>query len=156
MSDKIEGRTTLETLDILKILHLLPHRYPFLLVDRIIDIKRGQSCTGIKNVTFNEPHFQGHFPMMPIVPGVMIIEGMAQAGGCVALLDADDDSVAQKVYLMTVDKAKFRKPVGPGDVMEYHMSLISRRRNMWWFRGEAIVSGKTVAEAELGAMIVAD
>jgi 3-hydroxyacyl-[acyl-carrier-protein] dehydratase len=145
-----------ETIDILKIMHLLPHRYPFLLVDKIIEINGAQSCIGIKNVTYNEPQFQGHFPGQPVLPGVMIIEGMAQAAGCAAILSAGPESRAKLVYFMTVDKAKFRAPVVPGDVLEYHMSLINRRKNMWWFRGEAKVAGKLCAEAELGAMIISE
>lgn len=151
-----EKPKTFEAIDIQRIMHLLPHRYPFLLVDKIIEVKGQQSCIGIKNVTYNEPQFQGHFPQQPIFPGVMIIEGMAQAAGCVAILTGTEGGRAKAVYFMTVDKAKFRKPVVPGDVLEYHMSLINRRRNMWWFRGEAKVGGVICAEAELGAMIIAD
>jgi 3-hydroxyacyl-[acyl-carrier-protein] dehydratase len=146
---------TMETIDIQRIMHLLPHRYPFLLVDKIIEIRDG-FCIGIKNVTYNEPQFQGHFPGQPILPGVMIIEGMAQAAGCAALVSGQAGERAKMVYFMTVDKAKFRKPVVPGDVLEYHMTLLNRRKNMWWFRGEAKVSGVLCAEAELGAMIVSE
>jgi 3-hydroxyacyl-[acyl-carrier-protein] dehydratase len=148
--------SSMDMIDIQRIMHLLPHRYPFLLVDKIIDIKAGESCVGIKCVTANEPQFQGHFPGQPILPGVMIIEGMAQAAGCVALHSGLAGSRAKMVYFMTVDKAKFRKPVVPGDVLEYHMSLINRRKNMWWFKGVAKVAGVVCAEAELGAMIIAE
>ena len=147
---------SLETIDIQRIMHLLPHRYPFLLVDKIIEINGATSCIGIKNVTYNEPQFQGHFPGNPILPGVMIIEGMAQAAGCAALVSGNAGERAKMVYFMTVDKAKFRRPVVPGDVLEYHMSLINRRKNMWWFKGIAKVDGKICAEAELGAMIIAE
>jgi len=147
---------TMEPIDIQKIMHLLPHRYPFLLVDRIIDIRSPSFCIGIKNVTYNEPQFQGHFPGQPILPGVMIIEGMAQAAGCAALISGEAGKRAKMVYFMTVDKAKFRKPVVPGDVLEYHMTLINRRKNMWWFRGEAKVGSVLCAEAELGAMIISE
>ncbi len=147
---------TMEPVDIQKILHLLPHRYPFLLVDRIIEIRSPEFCIGIKNVTYNEPQFQGHFPGQPILPGVMIIEGMAQAAGCAALISGEAGARAKMVYFMTVDKAKFRKPVVPGDVLEYHMTLINRRKNMWWFRGEAKVGSTLCAEAELGAMIISE
>jgi 3-hydroxyacyl-[acyl-carrier-protein] dehydratase len=154
MIDQKASATSLDTADIKQIMRLLPHRYPFLLVDKIIQIQ-DSSCIGIKNVTYNEPHFQGHFPGEPIMPGVMIIEGMAQAAGCAALISSGGEP-AKMVYFMTVDKAKFRKPVVPGDVLEYHMTLINRRKNMLWFKGEAKVAGVICAEAELGAMIVKD
>jgi 3-hydroxyacyl-[acyl-carrier-protein] dehydratase len=143
-----------DTADIMRIMELIPHRYPFLLVDRIVELRGTEYCLGIKNVTYNEPQFQGHFPGNPIMPGVMIIEGMAQAAGCAAILGTAEGKKAKLVYFMTVDKAKFRKPVVPGDVLEYHMTLIKRRQSMWWFRGEAKVAGALAAEAELGAMIV--
>jgi 3-hydroxyacyl-[acyl-carrier-protein] dehydratase len=150
------GGAVATTADIMKIMELIPHRYPFLLVDRIVELRGSEYCLGIKNVTANEPQFQGHFPGNPILPGVMIIEGMAQAAGCAAILSSAEGKKARLVYFMTVDKAKFRKPVVPGDVLEYHMTLIKRRQNMWWFRGEAKVAGVLAAEAELGAMIVYD
>jgi 3-hydroxyacyl-[acyl-carrier-protein] dehydratase len=156
MSDDKAPVTSLETIDIKRIMHLLPHRYPFLLVDKIVDIRGADFCIGIKNVTYNEPHFQGHFPGEPIMPGVMIIEGMAQAAGCAALVSSGGAEPAKMVYFMTVDKARFRKPVVPGDVLEYHMTRINRRKNMWWFKGEAKVGGVVCAEAELGAMIVTE
>jgi 3-hydroxyacyl-[acyl-carrier-protein] dehydratase len=143
---------TLEAIGIQEILAALPHRYPFLLVDRIINIKADEHGIGIKNVTANEPHFQGHFPGNPVMPGVLVLEGMAQTGG-VMCIRAVVSPRPQLVYFLTIDKAKFRKPVVPGDVLEYHMTRIKRRRNMWWFRGEAKVAGEMVAEAELGAMI---
>jgi 3-hydroxyacyl-[acyl-carrier-protein] dehydratase len=130
----------------------LPHRYPFLLVDRIINICGDESGTGIKNVTANEPQFLGHFPGNPVFPGVLIIEGMAQTAGVICNLSKGVDS-STPVYFLTIDKAKFRKPVVPGDTLEYHMTRTARRKNMWWFRGEAKVAGQLVAEAELGAMI---
>jgi 3-hydroxyacyl-[acyl-carrier-protein] dehydratase len=141
--------------DILKILDALPHRYPFLLVDKIIEIDGDTSCIGIKNVTMNEPQFVGHFPKRPLFPGVLIVEGMAQTAGAVCVMSklAHLERPSQ-VFFMTIDKAKFRKPVVPGDVIEYHMRKINSRRNMWWFRGEAKVAGVLVAEAEVGAMLV--
>jgi 3-hydroxyacyl-[acyl-carrier-protein] dehydratase len=149
--------TQLDTADILQVLELLPHRYPFLLIDKIIEIDGDESCIGIKNVTFNEPQFTGHFPTRPLFPGVFLIEGMAQTAGaiCVAAKLAQQTRPKQ-VFFMTIDKAKFRKPVGPGDVVEYHMKKINNRRNMWWFRGEAKVAGVIVAEAEVGAMLVTE
>ena len=143
----------IETAGVKEILELLPHRYPFLMIDRVIAMNGDESAIGIKNVTFNEPQFQGHFPEQPVFPGVLMIEGMAQTAGvlCVA---SGLVGKAKSVYFLTIDKAKFRKPVGPGDVIEYHMTKKARRKNMWWFRGEARVAGQIVAEAEVGAMLV--
>jgi 3-hydroxyacyl-[acyl-carrier-protein] dehydratase len=129
------------SLDAQQILDLLPHRYPFLLVDRIERIRGDESCVGVKNVSFNEPFFQGHFPGRPVMPGVLTIEGMAQTAG------------APQVYFLTIDGAKFRRPVVPGDRVEYHMTKLRQRGTMWWFRGEAKVDGKVVCEAEIGAMM---
>jgi 3-hydroxyacyl-[acyl-carrier-protein] dehydratase len=144
---------TFESFDIQKLLTLLPHRYPFLLVDRIVEARSDEYGVGIKNVTVNEPHFQGHFPDRPVMPGVLLIEAMAQTAGalCVASQQSGAPGV---VYLMTIDKAKFRKPVVPGDQVKFHMSRIAKKRNMWWFRGEAKVDGALVCEAEVSAMLV--
>jgi 3-hydroxyacyl-[acyl-carrier-protein] dehydratase len=140
------------TLDIKQLHELLPHRYPFLLVDRIEQIRSDESCVGIKSVTINEPFFPGHFPGNPVMPGVLLIEGMAQTAGAICAL-AMGDKRSRTVYFMTVDKAKFRHPVVPGDQVEYHMTKKTRRKNMWWFRGEAKVAGRLVCEAEVGAMM---
>lgn len=145
--------TELGTADIGKILELLPHRYPFLLVDKIIEMDRDESCIGIKNVTVNEPHFQGHFPNRPIMPGVLLIEAMAQTGGALCLWNGGVTESPQAVFFMTIDKAKFRRPVVPGDRVEFHMKKIKQRRSMWWFSGKAMVDGTLVAEAEVGAML---
>jgi 3-hydroxyacyl-[acyl-carrier-protein] dehydratase len=144
----------LGTADIGRILELLPHRYPFLMVDRIVAMKGDESGIGIKNVSFNEPHFQGHFPGQPVMPGVLLIEGMAQTAGVLCISSRESPEQPRLVYFMTIDKAKFRKPVVPGDVVEYHMQRLRRRMSMWWFRGEARVDGAVVAEAEISAMIV--
>lgn len=148
-------RTELATADIQQIMALLPHRYPFLLVDRIIEIDGDSSGIGIKNVTANEPQFQGHFPLQPIMPGVMLIEGMAQTAGAMCVLSRGAKR-PKLVYFMTVDGCKFRKPVVPGDVVHYHMTKLKQRRNMWWFQGEARVSGEVAAEAVISAMLVDD
>ena len=147
-----EAVTKLESADIAEILKLLPHRYPFLMIDRVINIRGDESGIGIKNVTVNEPQFQGHFPGNPVYPGVLMIEGMAQTGGVLCML-ATGAALPKTVYFMTINKAKFRKPVVPGDTIEYHLMRIARRRNMWWFHGEAKVRGVTVAEADIGAML---
>ncbi|TBW38488.1 3-hydroxyacyl-ACP dehydratase FabZ [Siculibacillus lacustris] len=157
MSDT--ANSMLESVDILRLLELLPHRYPFLLVDKIIEMDGDTSGIGIKNVTFNEPQFQGHFPGRPVFPGVLLIEGMAQTAGamCVAnTLKVGGPGKPSVVYFMTIDKVKFRKPVQPGDTLEYHMKKIKQRSNMWWYRGEAKVAGKIVAEGEVSAMLVRD
>jgi 3-hydroxyacyl-[acyl-carrier-protein] dehydratase len=148
-----EAATTLEAADIAVILKALPHRYPFLMVDRIINMRGDESAVGIKNVTINEPQFQGHFPGNPVFPGVLLIEGMAQTAGALCILSETRADRTMKVYFLTIDKAKFRKPVLPGDTVEYHMTKIGRKKSMWWFRGEAMVAGKMVAEAEVGAML---
>jgi 3-hydroxyacyl-[acyl-carrier-protein] dehydratase len=139
--------------DIQKLLSALPHRYPFLMVDKIIEIRGDDSAIGIKNVTANEPQFLGHFPGNPVFPGVLLIEGMAQTAGAVCVMSLPSGGPPQVVYFLTIDKAKFRKPVVPGDTIEYHVKKMSQRKTMWWFRGEAKVAGQVVAEAEVGAMI---
>jgi 3-hydroxyacyl-[acyl-carrier-protein] dehydratase len=144
---------SLGTADIQRILSALPHRYPFLMIDRIINIRGNESAIGIKNVTANEPQFLGHFPGNPVFPGVLLIEGMAQTAGAICIMAATTlAGHPQVVYLMTIDKAKFRKPVIPGDTVEYHVTKMNLRRNMSWFRAEAKVAGQLVAEAEVGAM----
>ena len=142
--------TTLENSDIQR---LLPHRYPFLLVDRIVDIlPDGAGGTGIKNVTANEPQFMGHFPGNPVMPGVLMVEGMAQTAGAIAA-SLQGAAGSSSVLFLTIDKAKFRKQVVPGDTVEYRVLRKAKKRSMFWFRGEAYVRGELVAEAEVGAMI---
>lgn len=146
-----ETTTSIDTVGIQKILATLPHRYPFLLIDRIERMRGDEFGVGIKNVTANEPQFMGHFPGNPIMPGVLMIEGMAQTGGVMALTSVG--GIGKLVFFMTIDKAKFRKPVTPGDRVEYHMTKIAKKRSIWFYRGEAFVDGKLVAEAELSAML---
>jgi 3-hydroxyacyl-[acyl-carrier-protein] dehydratase len=143
---------TLEAVEIGEILRLLPHRYPFVMVDRVIDIHGDESGVGIKNVTINEPQFLGHFPGYPVMPGVLMIEGMAQTAA-VLVLRLVQLSEARSMFLITIDKAKFRKPAVPGDRLEYHVRKSAHRRSMWWYHTEARVDGAVIAEAELGAMI---
>ena len=153
MGNEAGASPVLTSLDIVRLLDLLPHRYPFLLVDRIEQIDDDNSCIGIKNVTMNEPFFQGHFPGRPVMPGVLLLEGMAQSAGAICALSQGADKALKSVYFLTVDKAKFRRPVVPGDRIEYHMKKIAKRKTMWWFRGEAKVDGQLACEAEVGAMI---
>lgn len=139
-------------IDINEIMNILPHRYPFLLIDRILELEPGKSAKGLKNVTINEPFFAGHFPGHPIMPGVLIIEAMAQVGGVLAFKSA---GVANKaVYFMGIDNARFRKPVLPGDSVEFVLTVTKCRGVIWAFKGEAFVAGNLVAEADLMATIV--
>ena len=144
----------LSSADIMRILELLPHRYPFLMVDRIVDMDGDNSAVGIKNVTANEPHFMGHFPNQPVMPGVLIIEGMAQTAGALCVYSRGPSNTPKLVYFMTIDKVKFRKPVLPGDQLRYQMTKIRNRTNIWKFEGIATVDGVKVAEAEISAMLV--
>lgn len=142
----------LEIIDITKLLRLLPHRYPFLLVDRIIEVDGDNSAIGIKNVTMNEPHFQGHFPEKPVMPGVLIIEAMAQTAGAICINNAGG-STPSIVYFLTIESAKFRKPVLPGDKLELHVKKLKQRGGIWKFECEAIVDGTKVAEAIISALL---
>ncbi len=153
MNEEARGET-LGTADIHRVLKLLPHRYPFLMIDRIVDINGDESAVGIKNVTFNEPFFQGHFPGFPVMPGVMLIEGMAQTAGAICVAALGETYQPQVVYFMSIDRAKFRRPVLPGDTVEYHVKKIRNRGPVWRFQCEAKVAGGLVAEAEVSAMIV--
>jgi 3-hydroxyacyl-[acyl-carrier-protein] dehydratase len=148
----MDAPATLEVADLREILTLLPHRYPFLMVDRIVDINGAESAVGIKNVTVNEPHFQGHFPDHPIMPGVLILEGMAQTAGAISVRSFKT-AAPKFVYLMTIDEARFRKPVLPGDVLEYHVRKTRGRGYVWKFACEAKVGGAVVAEAMMTAMM---
>jgi 3-hydroxyacyl-[acyl-carrier-protein] dehydratase len=143
----------MEAVDIQEILLLLPHRYPFVMIDRIVDIQGEDSGVGIKNVTINEPQFLGHFPGNPVMPGVLLIEGMAQTAGVLCLRRMRATAKPRVMYFLTIDKAKFRKPAVPGDTIEYHVNKITHRRNMWWYRAEAKVGDVLIAEAEVGAII---
>jgi len=144
---------TLELIEIKELFTLLPHRYPFLLIDRIVDVDADQSATGIKNVTFNEPHFGGHFPNDPIMPGVLIVEAMAQTAGAIC---AKQNSGGQRklVYFMTIDNAKFRKPVVPGDVLRLRVTKHKQRQNIFKYACDAWVGEEKVAEADIGAMMI--
>jgi 3-hydroxyacyl-[acyl-carrier-protein] dehydratase len=145
---------SIEVADIREILKLLPHSYPFVMIDRVKNIHGDDQGIGIKNVTMNEPQFMGHFPGNPVMPGVLLIEGMAQTAGVLCLRQMAEAARAKSLfYFLTIDKAKFRKPAVPGDTIEYHVKKIAHRRNMWWYRAEAKVADVLIAEAEVGAVI---
>jgi 3-hydroxyacyl-[acyl-carrier-protein] dehydratase len=147
---------TLGVAGIRDILRLLPHRYPFVMIDRVIDMRGDEHGIGIKNITINEPQFLGHFPENPVMPGVLVIEGMAQTAGILCLRLMTPREQRRSMYFLTIDKAKFRKPAVPGDTLEYHVNKIAQRRNMWWYRAEAKVGSVLIAEAEVGAIITED
>lgn len=153
MNDMTTKKTELGTADIARVLQLLPHRYPFLMLDRMYDMDGDESCVGVKNVTINEPFFQGHFPAFPVMPGVMIIEGIAQTAGALCVSNLGENYRADLVYFMGIDKAKFRKPVLPGDQLHFHIRKLRSRGRVWRFAGEAKVNGSVVAEAEISAML---
>lgn len=138
-------------MDINAIMKILPHRYPFLLLDRIVELEHGKRCVGIKNVTVNEPFFPGHFPGHPIMPGVLIVEAMAQVAGIMAYLASDEETQKKVSYFMGIDNAKFRKPVVPGDQLRIEITTTMNRRNIWGVDGKAYVDGKVVTEASLKA-----
>ena len=147
-----EPAAALDVVTIKQLMRLLPHRYPFLLVDRIHSIDGDNSAVGIKNVTMNEPHFMGHFPGEPVMPGVLIIEAMAQTAGAICVLKTYGDK-SPLVYFMTIDNAKFRRPVVPGDQLELHVKKLKNRGNIWKYACEGMVDGAKVAEAEISAMM---
>jgi 3-hydroxyacyl-[acyl-carrier-protein] dehydratase len=142
------------TIGIDRIIKLLPHRYPFLMVDRVISCEVNKKLVAIKNVTFNEPHFTGHFPDKPIMPGVLIIEGMAQAAALMVTSAPGFNYEDSLVYFMSIEGAKFRKPVVPGDTLELHVETIQNRGNVWKISGVGIVAGQKVSEAQFSAMII--
>ncbi len=148
------GTTPGKTLDINRIMKLLPHRYPFLLIDKMYDVNGEDSGSAIKNVTMNEPFFQGHFPSSPVMPGVLLVEAMAQTAGAMVLENQGDQDAGKLVFFMSIDKARFRKPVVPGDQVHFHAKLMQKRPPVWKYSVEAHVDGKKVAEAEIGAMMM--
>ncbi len=159
MNDKVkpgpvEAGVALGSLDIDDIKRMIPHRYPFLLIDRVEDVISETSAVGIKNVTANEPHFEGHFPAKAVMPGVLIIEAMAQTAAVLVVATIGESVAGQLVYFMTIDQARFRKPVVPGDQLRLEMTKKQHRLGMWKFDGRATVDGQLVAEASIGAKIV--
>lgn len=140
-------------IEIKEIMKILPHSYPFLLVDRIIEVEPEKRIVGIKNVTYNEPFFPGHFPDRPIMPGVLIVEAMAQTAGVLVFQSMPEEERVKSVYFLGIDHARFRKPVTPGDQLRLELEITRHRQSIWGFKGKALVDGKLVAEAELLAML---
>jgi 3-hydroxyacyl-[acyl-carrier-protein] dehydratase len=143
-------------INIERIMEMIPHRYPFLMIDRMEEVIANESAIGIKNVSVNEPHFQGHFPGRPVMPGVLLIEAMAQTAAVLVVETLGPDAEGKLVYFMTIDNARFRQPVVPGDTVKVHVTKLQNRRNVWKFRGEAKVGDKLCAEATFAAMILDD
>lgn len=137
-----------------RIMEMIPHRYPFLMIDKLVDLVPSEGATGIKNVSINEYFFQGHFPGKPVMPGVLIVEAMAQTAACVVVHALGPNAEGKLVYFMSIDDARFRKPVNPGDTLHVHVVKDRSRANVWRFRGEAKVNGTLVAEATFSAMIM--
>jgi 3-hydroxyacyl-[acyl-carrier-protein] dehydratase len=138
-------------LDVNKIMNILPHRYPFLLVDRVIECEQGKKIIALKNVSINEPFFEGHFPGHPVMPGVLIVEAMAQAGGLLVVHSSGEGANERVCYFVSVDQVKFRRPVRPGDQLRIEVSVLNCKRGIWVFAGKVFVDGKLAAEAELKA-----
>lgn len=145
--------TTATAVDIRRILQMIPHRYPMLMVDKVVELRVDHSAIGIKNVSINEPFFQGHFPSEPVMPGVLIVEAMAQTAAVLVVATFGAESEGKLVYFMSIDDVRFRRPVMPGDRLELHVSKLQSRANVWKFSGKAIVEGKIAAEATFAAMI---
>ena len=143
----------MSTVDITKIMEMIPHRYPILLVDRVLELEAGESAVSLKNVTMNEPHFMGHFPGHPVMPGVLIVEAMAQTAAIVVVEALGEEAKGKVVYFMTIDNARFRQPVTPGDSLHIHVEKVQSRANVWKFKGKAKVGEKVCAEATFSAMI---
>jgi 3-hydroxyacyl-[acyl-carrier-protein] dehydratase len=153
MNDVMDARVG-DTAGIERVMRMIPHRYPFLMVDKVVDLVRDESAVGVKNVSINEPYFQGHFPSHPVMPGVLIIEAMAQSAAVLVVHTLGPDAEGKLVYFMSVDSARFRKPVVPGDTLYVHVAKRQRRGPVWKFDSEAKVNGAVVAQATFAAMIL--
>ena len=148
------GVEAMADIDITRVMQMIPHRYPMLMIDRVVNVVLGESAIGIKNVTINEPFFQGHFPQRPVMPGVLIIESMAQTAAVLVVATLGPDAEGKLVYFMTIDEARFRKPVTPGDTAYIHVTKVRQRGNVWKFKGECKVNDVLCAEATYAAMIL--
>ncbi len=149
----IENTPSIEPIDVTRIMEMIPHRYPILLVDRLVDYVANESAVGLKNVTMNEPHFMGHFPGKPVMPGVLIVEAMAQTSAILVVQTLGEEAEGKVVYFMTIDDARFRKPVVPGDSLYIHVEKIKQRGPVWKFKGVAKVGDTVCAEATFSAML---
>jgi 3-hydroxyacyl-[acyl-carrier-protein] dehydratase len=149
-----DQRVAVAEIDILRIMQMIPHRYPFLMIDRVVDVVPGESAVGIKNVTYNEPFFQGHFPQRPVMPGVLIIEAMAQTAAVLVVHSLGPKAEGKLVYFMSVENARFRRPVLPGDTLRVQVVRQRHRGNVWKFEGQAMANDKLMAEAVFAAMIM--
>ncbi|MHA1151649.1 MAG: 3-hydroxyacyl-ACP dehydratase FabZ [Alphaproteobacteria bacterium] len=156
MNEQAAARDVVESLDVMRIMEMIPHRYPFLMIDRVVDLVPGVSAVGIKNVTINEHYFQGHFPRRPVMPGVLIIESMAQTAAVLVVETMEGAAAGKLVYFMTIEEGRFRKPVVPGDRLHVHVTKLRRRGAVWKFGGEARVDGVLMAQARFTAMIMDD
>ncbi len=152
----VEPGTVAEEIDIERVMQMIPHRYPFLMIDRVIDVVADVRATGIKNVSINEPHFQGHFPRSPVMPGVLIIEAMAQTAAVLVVRTLGPDAEGKLVYFMSIDSARFRRPVVPGDTLHIHVTKERHRSNVWKFQAVAKVAEAIAAQATYSAMILDD
>ncbi|MDP6706127.1 MAG: 3-hydroxyacyl-ACP dehydratase FabZ [Alphaproteobacteria bacterium] len=149
-----QASTDPETIEIDRIMEMIPHRYPMLLVDRVLEVKPDVSAVGIKNVSINEPQFQGHFPAMAVMPGVMIVEAMAQTAAILVVQTMGEKAEGRHVYFMSIDECRFRRPVTPGDTMRIEVKKLKGRGNVWRFEGQVTVDGQRAAEAKFAAMIL--
>jgi len=156
MADRKATTVNVETVDVMRIMEMIPHRYPFLMIDRVVDLVRDKQATGIKNVSINEAFFQGHFPRQPVMPGVLIIESMAQTAAVLVVETLEGAAAGKLVYFMTIDSARFRRPVMPGDQLRVEVEKLRNRGNVWKFSGRAKVGETLMAEAQFSAMIMDD
>lgn len=156
MNEQRAASSEVNAVDIMRIMEMIPHRYPFLMIDRVVDIVPDRSAIGIKNVTINEAFFQGHFPRQPVMPGVLVIESMAQTAAVLVVETLAGAAAGKLVYFMTVDEGRFRKPIVPGDTVYVHVTKLRHRRNVWKFVAQAKVDGIVMAEATFSAMIMDD
>jgi len=156
MNDQLKHPNDMKAIDIMRIMEMIPHRYPFLMIDRVVELEVDKHAVGLKNVTINEPFFQGHFPRRPVMPGVLIIEAMAQTAAVLVVETLKGSAAGKLVYFMTIDEARFRKPVFPGDTLSIHVEKLRSRGNVWKFAGRVQVGDVVVSEARFAAMIMDD
>ncbi len=156
MNEQLKHPNDKKAIDVMRIMEMIPHRYPFLMIDRVVELEVNKHAVGLKNVTINEPFFQGHFPRRPVMPGVLIIEAMAQTAAVLVVETLEGAAAGKLVYFMTIDEARFRKPVFPGDTLKIHVEKLRSRGNVWKFSGEVRVDDVVVSEARFAAMIMDD